>query len=66
MSTLCMSQCDPPFEKSWLRPWFSTNVDAENIFLYEKEIQSLTYPLFSSYYNPVTISKSQNDTTLTS
>ena len=20
MSTLCMSQCDPPFEKSWLRP----------------------------------------------
>ena len=21
MSTLCMSQCDPPFEKSWLRPW---------------------------------------------
>ena len=19
MSTLCMSQCDPPFEKSWLR-----------------------------------------------
>ena len=21
MSTFCMSQCDPPFEKSWLRPW---------------------------------------------
>ena len=23
MSTLCMNQCDPPFEKSWLRPCVS-------------------------------------------